>query len=207
MTIRSSIKLVPLVALLAIAALWIQPAESLDAQTTGSPVSTFVRFDDLVGEATDKDHIGWSVVESINTSVFRPSSATVGATRARARSITEDLIIVKPLDAAGPYLQLAAWNGKTFPTVDIEMVRSGGESRSVLWKIELTNVVVKSYSMGTTGQDDLTPNSLPLVATSTQPTEQVTLGFESAKVTYYELSDDGSVGQEHEVEYDVVAGT
>lgn len=205
MTVRSSIKLVPLVALLAIAALWIQPAESLDAQTNGSPVSTYVRFDDLVGEAVDQDHVGWSVVESINTSVLRPDSAAVGSSRARSRSITEDLIVVKPLDATGPYLQLAAWTGKSFPTVDIEIVRNG-ETRPVLWKIELSNVVVKSYSMGTTGQDDLTPNALPLVATSMQPTEQVTLGFESAKVTYYELNDDGSVGHEHEVEYDVAAG-
>jgi type VI secretion system secreted protein Hcp len=204
-TARSSIKLVPLVALLAIAVLWIQPSEPLDAQTNGSPVSTFVRFDDIPGEATERDHIGWSVVESINTSVLRPDSPAVGSSRARSKSITEDLIVVKPLDAAGPYLQLAAWTGRVIPTVDIEIIRNG-EVRTVLWEIELRNVLVTSYSMGTTGQDDLTPNSLPLVATSMQPTEQITLDFEQATVRYYELTDDGTEGSEHEVEYNIVAG-
>lgn len=205
MTARPSIKLIPLVAMLALAAVWIQPAQPLDAQSSGTPVSTFVRFDDIRGEATDRDHIGWSVVESINTSVARPDSPDVGRSRLRARSITEDLIVVKPVDAAGPYLQLAAWTGRSIPTVDIELVRND-ELRSVLWKIELSNVVVTAYSMGTTGQDELTPRSLPLVATSMQPTEQVTLDFEAAKVIYYEITEDGSIAAEHEVEYDVVAG-
>ncbi len=203
MTVRSSIKLIPLVAVLAFAALWFQPAQPVDAQTNGSPVSTFVRFDGIEGEATDEGHAGWSVVESINTSVFRPESTSI---RARSRADFEDLIVVKPLDAAGPYLQLLAWRGQVLPTVDIEIV-SNGESRSTLWKIELRNVVVTSYSMGTTGQDDLTPNSLPLVSTSMQPTEQVTLDFEKATVRWYELNEDGSVGQEHEAEYDIAAGT
>lgn len=203
MTARSSAKLIPLVAVLAIAALSLQPAEPLEAQSNGSPVSTYIRFDDLVGEATDADHVGWSVVESINTSVFRPESTSA---RVRSRAIFEDLIVVKPLDAAGPYLQRMAYIGKVVPTVDIEMVRNG-ESRSVLWEIELTNVVVTSYSMGTTGQDELTPKGLPLVATSMQPTEQVTLSFEKATVRWYELNEDGSVGAEHEAQYDIVAGT
>lgn len=200
---RSSFRLIPLVALLALAALWIQPAEPVDAQTNGSPVATFVRFDDIVGEATEKNHEGWSIVESINTSVFRPTSTSA---RVRSRADFEDLIVVKPIDAAGPYLQLAAWNGRVFPTVEVEIVGTG-EVRNVLWEIELRNVVVTSYSMGTTGQDDLTPNSLPLVATSMYPTEQVTLDFEEATVRYFEMSDDGSIGAEHEVEFDIAAGT
>lgn len=201
-TARPSIKLIPMVAVLALVALWLQPPASLDAQTNGSPVSTFIRFDDIAGEATDKDHVGWSVVDSVNTSVFRADSTS---SRARARAIFEDLIVVKPLDAAGPYLQQIAWTGRSVPTVDIEIIRNG-ESRSVLWEIELRNVRVTSYSMGTTGQDDLTPSSLPVVATSQRPTEQVTLDFEEATVRYFELNDDGSVGAEHEVEFDIAAG-
>jgi type VI secretion system secreted protein Hcp len=191
-----------LVALLALGALWVQPAEPVEAQANGSPVATFVRFDGIDGEATERNHEGWSTVESINTSVFRPSSASA---RTRSRADFEDLILVKTIDAAGPYLQLAAWNGRVIPTVEIEIVGTG-ELRPVLWEIELRNVAVTSYSMGTTGQDDLTPNSLPLVATSMYPTEQVTLDFEKATVRYFEMSDDGSIGAEHEVEFDIAAG-
>lgn len=196
--------LLPLVAIVALGAVWIQPSEPVDAQTNGSPVSTFVRFDDIEGEAVEQNHIGWSVVESINTSVLRPVTTSVSG-RARSRADFEDLILVKPIDAASVYLEKSAWTGKVFPTVEIEIVRSG-EASHVLWSIEMRNVVVTSYSMGTTGQDDLTPNSLPLVATSMQPTEQVTLNFEEATVRYFDMSDDGGPGSEHEVEFDIAGG-
>jgi type VI secretion system secreted protein Hcp len=198
-------RLLPLVAILAFAALWIQPSDPVEAQTGGSPVSMYMRFDGIDGDALEVNHLGWSEVDSINTSVFRPTStSTLG--RVRSRADFEDVIVVKPIDSAGVYLQQSAWTGKAFPTVEIEMVRNGDEGRTVMWSIEMRNVVVTSYSMGTTGQDDLTPNSLPLVATSMHPTEQVTLDFEEATVTYVQGSDDHGAGQEDEVEFDIVGG-
>jgi type VI secretion system secreted protein Hcp len=201
---RRSFVLLAMAAIIALAAVLIPATDPVEAQSSGSPVSTFIRFDDIPGEALEVNHEGWSVAESINTSLLR--TTTAGTTRSRARSQFEDVIVVKPVDSAGPYLQLAAWTGKVLDRVDIEIVRNGGDARTSMWEIELENVVVTSYNLGTTGQSELTPNDLPLVATSMAPTEQVTLSFEKAKVRYIEQNDDGSAGDEHEVEFDVVAG-
>lgn len=174
------------------------PSAEAHEDPTG-PDLIFMRVEGIEGELTEEDHEGWSRILSVNLS---NAIGSFGEGLGNTGSSFEDLVVVKNLDSAGPALQKAQFDGQVLPEVEIEFVKTR-ENPFVFYEIHLTNVQVTSYSLGTTGQSDLTPAGLPLVdAFSDLPVEQVTFVFEEITITYTEQEETGAEGEKHTFTYE-----
>ena len=60
----------------------------------------------------------------------------------------------------------------------------------------MTNCIISSYEMQNDGEDE----DMQMIG------EKVSIAFEKVKILYTVQAEDGSAGDEHEIEYDVVAG-
>ena len=71
--------------------------------------------------------------------------------------------------------------GEVVPKLEIELTSTYGGARATYLKYELTNVMITSYQISTSGNDEAGP-----------PTVVVGNNFEEIKVTYTEMDDSGS---------------
>jgi type VI secretion system secreted protein Hcp len=142
----------------------------------------YIKIGDIKGEAVDSKHKEWINVLSVSQSLSRPMSAGIsGSTRQRASVSCGDVLVVKEMDASTPKLIQAICDGKVYPKVEIDLVTSSGASKRVpFYQIELTNVMISSYSVS--GATDG-----PAV-----PTEQLSLNYEEIKWTYDRMGKDGA---------------
>lgn len=126
---------------LALAVLIILPGIS------SADAAAFMKIADIKGEASDKDHQDWIIIESMSPPL-KPTGQATG------RRQHKPLTITKTVDKASPMLQRASNSGRVFPTVIIEVSKYGG-NRATYLKYELTNVMITSYSVndpGTAGE-------------------------------------------------------
>ncbi len=141
--------------------------------------AAFIKFDGIDGESTDKDHRGWSELESFSQAIHKPGGSATGATRRRGDVIMKDLTYSKELDKSSPKIAEAIAKGKVFLKVEIHLTRDAGGERVTYYRYELKNVLVTSYSVGGSSSDSV-------------PVEQISLNFEEIKVTYTEVGADGA---------------
>ncbi|MCH8347254.1 MAG: type VI secretion system tube protein Hcp [Proteobacteria bacterium] len=111
--------------------------------------AAFMKIADIKGEASDKDHKDWIVIESISPPL-KPTA------RAAGRRQHKPLTVTKAVDKASPKLHQASNSGKVFPTVIIEVAEYGG-SRATYLKYELKNVMITSYSVNDSGTSGEVP--------------------------------------------------
>jgi type VI secretion system secreted protein Hcp len=163
--------------------------------TQPADAAVFVKFDGVDGEALDKDHSGWIVVESLSARMdLNPMSVAAGATKPRADITHDDFNLTKTVDKASAKLAEAACTGKVFPKVEIHVSASYGSARATYLKYELKNVRVTSYSVsGAGGSGELAK-------------ETIALNFEEIKVTYTEYDREGSSKGNVETEFKVEKG-
>ncbi len=159
-------------------------------------ISGYVQFADILGEATEQDHKDWCEFLTFDQALFTPDTRA-GAGSAASRTEFENILLVKPVDRASPFLQRAVANGKALPTVKIEFVRAIGGA-GVFYSYELRNARITHYNVGTTGQSELTPRSLPRIELG-GPTlsagllvEELSITFSWIEVTYAQLKPDGT---------------
>ncbi len=150
---------------------------------------------DIQGESRDPDHRGEISVNGIQWGTRTKKSAQVKRGRSRSRPKVDNLTVFKSVDAATPYLALAAMQGKSFDEIVLMVRKDSGEAHLDYLVITMTNCVLTSFDIETdpTGNDDVI-------------SEAVSIGFESVKITYTVQAEDHSAGDEHEITYDVVAG-
>ena len=150
-------------------------------------MAAYVKFDGIDGEATDKDHKGWTDLAAFSQLITKPGQGT-GATRRRGDVVLEDLHCTKELDKSSPKIAEAVCKGKVFPKVEIHLTASYTDSgRVTYYAYELKNVQVVSYDISGSGQaDDV-------------PMENFSLNFEEIKVTYTE--NDSAGKKKGNVEY------
>jgi len=122
--------------------------------------AAYIKFDGVDGEATDKDHKGWSDLLSLSESSTIPSDSV--STSTRGEVVLEDIVVVKELDKSSPKLAESIVMGKVFPKVLINLC-SEDESDCYL-SYELVNVMITSYSISSS------ENQIPV--------EEISLSFE-----------------------------
>ena len=143
-------------------------------------MAAYIKFADVDGEATDKDHKGWTDLLSFSQGLTQPGSGATGATRGRGDVIVEDIACVKELDKSSPKIAEAVCKGKVFPKVEIHLTASYTDAgRQTYYAYELENVLVTSYNISGDGQGE------------SVPTENFSLNFEKIKTTYTECGTDG----------------
>jgi type VI secretion system secreted protein Hcp len=156
------------------------------------PLTGYLKLPDIPGESSQQDHEDEIDILSINWGASSPPDQNGGG-RTRARPHVSPVTIGKWFDASSPYLALASLQGKRFEEAVISFRKNTGDTRLDFLKITLTNVLVSSYSMnGANGEAGIA--------------DEVQLSFETIRVVYTVQAEDHSAGDEHEIEFDIVAG-
>jgi len=143
-------------------------------------MAAYIKFDGVDGESQDKDHKGWSDLQTFSQSITQPGRGATGAARRRGDVVLEDIICTRELDKASPKLAESMCKGKVFPKVEIHLTASYTDAgRKTYYAYELKNVLVTSYVVAGAGQSEAVP------------TETFSLNFEEIKVTYTECDPTG----------------
>lgn len=139
----------------------------------------FAKMGDIKGEATDKDHKDWILIESMSAPITRtiPAGAK-DQQRTRGETKLGDVVLVRELDKSSTKLAEACANGTFFKEVEIHFCTTVKNKQEPYLKYKLTNVIVTSYSFHGNSSGD------------PQPSEEVTLGFTAIEWTYIVLNRD-----------------
>lgn len=156
----------------------------------------YIKIDGIDGESRRADHEGEIDVWGVKLDAAQKSSAATGSGRVRGRATVSDLSVLKWYDAASPYLALACMQGKAFPEIVFAARKDSGDAHLDYLTVTMTNCLISSYAML---QDSPSVEAADLIS------EEVRISFEKIKVKYVTQADDHSKGDEHEVEYDLMA--
>ncbi len=150
----------------------------------------YMDFEGIKGDATDKDHKKWIVVDSCQWGVGRGISTPTGSAAKRESSnpSVAEVVITKPLDVASGKLFGEALVGVTGKKVKFHFAATDGK---LYLEIALENVLVSSYSLSSGGD---------------RPSESWSLNFTKIEYTPYETDEKGAQGKSpSRVTFDVAA--
>ena len=133
----------------------------------------FVKLGDIKGEATDKNHSDWIILDSMSAPIHRtiPQGAK-DQQRTKGETVLGDVIISRQLDKSSTKLQEACANGTFFKEVEIHFCTIVKDKAEPYLTYKLKDVIVSSYSFHGTASGD------PL------PSEEITLGFTEVEWNY-----------------------
>ncbi len=157
--------------------------------------AAFAKYDGIDGESKDADHDKWIDVLSIDWGVHKPGGGMTGQSRRRGAAVVEDLVLTTEFEKSSPKLQEKCLKGEVIPKLEIELTSTYGGARATYLRYELKNVMITSYKMTASGNDEAGP-----------PTEEYGVNFEEIKVTYTEYDGSGSSLGNVEMEYKVEEG-
>lgn len=140
-------------------------------------MAAFLKLGDIKGEATDKKHKDWIIIQSMSSPVFRsiPEGAK-DSQRSRGDTTLGDIAVVRELDKSSVKLQESCANGTFFDTVEINFTSQVGNAQEPYYKYKLSDVIISSYSVHANSSGD------PL------PSEEVTLSYTKVEWTYVLLN-------------------
>lgn len=157
----------------------------------------YLKIPDIAGESKRAEHEDEIDVFGVKWSIEQKSSAAVGSGRTRGRATVHDFEVFKWYDAASPYLALSCMQGKSFDEIVFMARKDSGDVHLDYLTVTLTNCVVTGYDMA---HDSNEEDDIQMIR------ENVKFSCEKIAVKYIVQADDHSAGDEHEIEYDIVAG-
>ncbi|MDH5531485.1 MAG: type VI secretion system tube protein Hcp [Paracoccaceae bacterium] len=157
----------------------------------------YLKIDGIDGESKRAEHEGEIDAYGVHWKVSQSSSASTGSGRTRGRAQISSFTCMKWYDAASPYLALACMQGKAFDEIIFSARKDSGEAHLDYLTVTLTNCIVSLYEMTQGSAESDTDDMI---------NETVSFSCESINVKYVVQADDHSAGDEHEIEYDIVAG-
>jgi type VI secretion system secreted protein Hcp len=125
--------------------------------------AAYIKYDGIDGESQDSDHKGWSDLESLSQALHQPRGGATGQSRRRGGVVVEDLQLEVKIDSATTQLYSAASQGRVLGSVEIELCEGPpslpcdqGKERTqhCYLKYELTNVMVTSFQINASGNDE-----------------------------------------------------
>jgi len=155
-------------------------------------MAAFMKYDGIDGESKDVDHTQWIDVLSFDWGAQAPGSGAAGASRRRGAAVVDDVIITMEYEKAAPKLLEKCLKGAVIPKLEVELTATYGGARATYLHYELKNVMVTSYEVNASGNDEAGP-----------PTVALANSFETIKVTYTEYDDAGSSRGNVEASYKV----
>lgn len=156
----------------------------------------YLKIEGIDGESKRADHEGEIDCFGVEWSVAQSSSAATGSGRTRGRAKINDFTFHKWMDAASPYLALACMQGKAFEEIVFMARKDSGEAHLDYLVVTLKKCIITSYQMAQSSEEE---------EGSDMVKEAVAVSFEEITYKYVVQADDHSAGDEHEVEYNVVA--
>ena len=163
------------VLVIGLAILTVQPARG----------AAYIKFDGITGESSYDSGSGWCDMTAFVQSLEKPGATYSG--RRGAVGAPFEVEVTKALDKASPKIAEACVKSTITPfaTVEIRLLAQIGGSQKVYLKIEMTNVIITSYSISGDADD--------------RTTEEFSLNYEEIKVTYAQY--DGTGGHMGNVDY------
>jgi type VI secretion system secreted protein Hcp len=141
-----------------------------------SAMAAFMQMKGIDGEATDKNHDKWILIESMSSSIHR--SITDGARdmeRVRGRTTTADVVVVRQLDKSSTKIEEACANGTFYDQVEINFCTTVGNAQEPYLKYTLHDVIVTSYGCHCNAE------------AQPRPSEEITLGYTKVEWEYVEI--------------------
>ena len=139
--------------------------------------AVYAKYDGVDGESQDDKHKGWIDVLSVDWGTMHRESAKKNRP---AVNVVDSMVITMDFEKASVSLLKASSQGKVIPKLEIEQTANYGGERLTYLKYELTNVLVTSFDVNASGNDE------------SPPTVVVGNNFEEIKVTYTEFDDKGN---------------
>lgn len=158
-------------------------------------MAIFAKYDGIDGESKDANHERWIDVLSLDWGIHRPAAGATGQSRRRGDAVVDDLVLTMGYDKSSPKLLEKGLQGGVVPKLEIELTATFGGSRGTYLRYELENVLVSSYQVSASGDDESGP-----------PTVVVANSFEQIEVTYTEFDDTGSTRGNVEASWDLEKG-
>ncbi|MGA9278344.1 Hcp family type VI secretion system effector [Ilumatobacter sp.] len=159
-------------------------------------LSGYLKIDDIEGESQRAEHENEIDVHGVHWKIEQATSSARGAGRSRARALVSSLTCYKQADSSSAQLALACFQGRSFSDVVLALVKESDGAHLDYLIITMENVVVSGFEMlndGSNVDDELV-------------SEEVAFSFEKVNYKYTVQADDHSAGDEHEIEFDIVAG-
>ncbi len=157
--------------------------------------AVFAKYDGIDGESKDANHDKWIDVLNVDWGASLPN-AGVSSAKMKSIPIVQDFVITVEYDKASPKLQEKCLLGEVIPKLEIEQTATYGGAREVYLKYELKNVMITSFQISASGNDEVGP-----------PTVVYSTNFEEIKVTYTEYDHEGSAKGQTVYEYSVAKNT
>ena len=137
----------------------------------------FLKLDGIDGESQDEVHQNEMEVMSWGWGATNAGAFQAGTGGGTGKASFQDISITKTIDKASPILFKACATGQHIDSGTITVRKAGGDQLEYL-VIQLTNVLVSSYSQsGSTGHD--------------LPIDHFTLNMEQFQVTYKQQAASG----------------
>ena len=142
----------------------------------------FLKLGDIKGESLDEKHkdeidvLAWSWGESDGSSPAKRNKGGLAVP-----DCVQDLALMKSVDSATPDIIMDAVSGRVVPSATLTVRKAGGGKASQEYLVlQLTNVLISSYSTGGSGGED-------------RLTESISLHFQRMEGTYRRLKADGTL--------------
>lgn len=159
-------------------------------------ISGILDMDEIQGESK-KDGVEDMIdVFGVHWRVKQKDFAREGKGLTQGRGEVSSFTCHKYCDAASAYLAKAAMQGKTFPKITFTARKDSGDEYIDYLIVTMENCVIADYEMENDGSDP--SNSLIK--------EKVAIACDKISLKYTVQEEDGSKGDEHEVEQDIKAG-
>jgi type VI secretion system secreted protein Hcp len=143
-------------------------------------VDMFMKIDDIKGDSIDAAHTGAIDVLSWSWGMQQPGTSHSGTGGGSGKVRVEDLSFTKHTDLATPNLEKLCCSGKHFQKATLIVRKAGGTALEYI-KLELSDGLVSSISMGASAGDD-------------RLIETITLNFASFKYDYVPQDGKGAGG-------------
>lgn len=151
-------------------------------------MAVFAKYDGIDGESKDDSHDKWIDVLSIDWGASKPGGGATGQSRRRGGAVVDDLSLVIEYEKAAPKIQEKCLKGEVIPKLELHHTATYGGARATYLVYELENVMISSYAINASGNDE------------SPPTIVISNNFEKIKVTYTEFDEKG--GSKGNVEYE-----
>lgn len=141
-------------------------------------VDIFLKLDGVDGESKDDAHTNEIDIISFSHNINQAGSMGRAGGGGVGKVSVGELNLVAEISKASPNLYINCCTGKHHASATLT-VRKAGENPVEFVVIEMTNVIVTSYTTSGSGS---------------YPIDEFSLNFEEIKVTYTEQNADGSAG-------------
>lgn len=144
-------------------------------------MSIFAKMEGIVGESSDKNHLGWLDILTIKWGTNRKitSETSTRGDRESSNTSISDLVIIRRMDKATPKIFIESCCGKG-KDIEIHLTKTGqGDGTNVFMSYTLRNALICGYRLKA-HKDDLN-----------RPNEEIRISFTSIETRYTPYDENG----------------